>query len=109
MVKLTKWDSSKYLDSEEAIAEYLKAAFEDNDIHHITRALSNVAKARNMTELAKKMGVSRTGLYKTLSENGNPEFTTVLKLINALGLQITISNPKEQNLSVHYETSLKKT
>jgi probable addiction module antidote protein len=94
MVKLTKWDSSKYLDSEEAIAEYLKAAFEGNDIQHIIRALSNVAKARNMTELAKKMGVSRTGLYKTLSENGNPEFTTIQKLISALGLQITISSPK---------------
>ncbi|MDR0457231.1 MAG: putative addiction module antidote protein, partial [Treponema sp.] len=72
---------------------YLKAAFESGNIPEITRALSDVARARNMTDIAAKMGISRQGLYKTLSENGNPEFATIQKLIAALGLQMSIITP----------------
>ena len=81
------------MDNEEYISEYLKAAFESGDISEIIRALSDVARARNMTDLAEKMGISRQGLYKTLSENGNPEFATIQKLIAALGLQMSIVAP----------------
>ena len=89
-LKLKKWDVTEHMDNEEYISEYLKAAFESGDISEITRALGDVARARNMTELAEKMGISRQGLYKTLSENGNPEFATIQKLITALGLQMSI-------------------
>jgi probable addiction module antidote protein len=81
------------MDSEEYISEYLKAAFESGNIAEITRALADVARARNMTDLAAKMGISRQGLYKTLSEDGNPEFATIQKLITALGLQMSIIAP----------------
>ena len=89
-VKLKKWDVAEHMDNDEYISEYLKSAFESGDISEITRALSDVARARNMTDLAEKMGVSRQGLYKTLSGNGNPEFATIQKLITALGLQMSI-------------------
>ena len=92
-IKLKKWDVTEHMDNEEFISEYLKAAFESGNISEITRALSDVAHARNMTELAEKMGITRQGLYKTLSENGNPEFTTIHKLITALGLQMSITAP----------------
>ena len=92
-LKLKKWDVTEHMDNEEYISEYLKAAFESGDISEITRALGDVARARNMTELAEKMGISRQGLYKTLSENGNPEFATIQKLIAALGLQMSIIAP----------------
>ena len=92
-VKLKKWDATEHMDNEEYISEYLRAAFESGDISEITRALGDVARARNMTELAEKMGISRQGLYKTLSENGNPEFVTIQKLIAALGLQMSIIAP----------------
>ena len=92
-LKLKKWDVAEHMDNEEYISEYLKAAFESGDISEITRALSDVARARNMTDLAEKMGISRQGLYKTLSENGNPEFATIQKLITALGLQMSIIVP----------------
>jgi len=91
--KLKKWDVTEHMDNEEYISEYLKAAFESGDISEITRALADVARARNMTDLAEKMGISRQGLYKTLSENGNPEFATIQKLVTALGLQMSIANP----------------
>jgi probable addiction module antidote protein len=92
-LKLKKWDVTEHMDNEEYISEYLKAAFESGDISEITRALGDVARARNMTDLAEKMGISRQGLYKTLSENGNPEFATIQKLITALGLQLSIITP----------------
>ena len=92
-LKLKKWDVTEHMNNEEYISEYLKAAFESGDIPEITRALSDVARARNMTDLAEKMGISRQGLYKTLSENGNPEFATIQKLITALGLQMSIVTP----------------
>jgi len=92
-LKLKKWDVTEHMDNEEYISEYLKAAFESGDISEITRALSDVARARNMTDLAEKMGISRQGLYKTLSENGNPEFATIQKLIAALGFQMSIVTP----------------
>src|SRR5215469_13144974 len=92
-LKLKKWDVTEHMDNEEYISEYLKAAFESGDISEITRALGDVARARNMTDLADKMGISRQGLYKTLSENGNPEFATIQKLISALGLQMSIITP----------------
>jgi probable addiction module antidote protein len=92
-LKLKKWDVTEHMDNEEYISEYLKAAFESGNIPEITRALADVARARNMTDLAAKMGISRQGLYKTLSENGNPEFATIQKLITALGLQMSIITP----------------
>jgi len=92
-LKLKKWDVVEHMDNDEFISEYLKVAFESGDISEITRALNDVARARNMSELAAKMGISRQGLYKTLSENGNPEFATIQKLIIALGLQMSIISP----------------
>ncbi|MCL2791903.1 MAG: putative addiction module antidote protein [Spirochaetaceae bacterium] len=101
-LKLKKWDVTEHMDNEEYISEYLKAAFESGDISEITRALSDVARARNMTDLAARMGISRQGLYKTLSENGNPEFATIQKLITALGLQMSIIAPtKSPRKRVH--------
>jgi len=92
-LKLKKWDVTEHMDNEEFISEYLKAAFESGNISEITRALADVVRARNMTDLAAQMGISRQGLYKTLSENGNPEFATIQKLITALGLQMSIITP----------------
>ena len=92
-LKLKKWNVSEHMDNQEYISEYLKAAFESGDISEITRTLGDVARTRNMTELAEKMDMSRQGLYKTLSVNGNPEFATIQKLISALGLQMTIIVP----------------
>ena len=96
-LKLKKWDVTEHMDNDEYISEYLRVAFESGDISEITRSLSDVARARNMSDLALKMGISRQGLYKTLSENGNPEFATIQKLITALGLQISIVMPAKAN------------
>jgi probable addiction module antidote protein len=88
--KLTKWDSAELLKTEADISNYLEACFEDGDPQFITHALGVIAKARGMTQLAKDTGISREGLYKALTDNGNPEFSTVLKVFKALGLRLSL-------------------
>lgn len=88
--ELTRFDMADYLDSEEAIAEYLSLVIAENDSAAFVQALGTVARARNMTELAEKTGLNRESLYKALSGNINPRFETINKVINALGLQIKV-------------------
>jgi probable addiction module antidote protein len=83
------YDSAAYLDSDEAVAGYMDAAFETGDAAFIARALGTVARAKGMTQVAKDAGLSRESLYRALGDNGNPEFSTVLKVAKALGLRLT--------------------
>lgn len=85
-----KWDSAEHLRTEEDIAMYLDACMEDggDDPAFIAHALGVVARARNMSQLARDTGMTREGLYKALSGEGNPSFATVLKVAHALGLKL---------------------
>ncbi|MBD8872747.1 addiction module antidote protein [Rhodanobacter sp. DHB23] len=85
-----KWDSAEHLRTEEDIALYLDACMEDggDDPAFIAHALGVVARARNMSQLARDTGMTREGLYKALSGEGNPSFATVLKVARALGLKL---------------------
>jgi len=82
------WDAVEYLKTEEDMAAYLEAALEENDPTLVSAALGDIAKAKGMTDIAKKTGLGRESLYKALSREGNPEFSTVMKVINALGLKL---------------------
>lgn len=88
--KTTKWDSAEFLTDDTRIAAYLAAAFEEagDDSAFIAKALGTVARARGMTDLAKKTGMSRAALYKALSGEGNPEFGTILKVAGAMGYKL---------------------
>ena len=89
-VTVTKWDVVETLHNEEDYAGYLAAAFEDGDPRIIRSAIADVARARNMAALARDMGITTRGLYKTLSEDGNPEFSTIQKFLSAVGLKMTV-------------------
>jgi probable addiction module antidote protein len=84
-LKTKKYDVADYLDSDEMIAVYLDAAFESGDTSRIAEALGDVARARGMTKIAKATGLAREQLYKTLSAEGKPELSTVLKVMAAFG------------------------
>ena len=94
MLKLSKWDSAEHLKTEEDIALYLDACFEEaaDDAPFIAKALGTVARARGMTQLARDTGLGRESLYKALSGEGNPSFETILKVTRALGLRITVAH-----------------
>src|SRR5580693_1970721 len=82
------FDPAAYLDSPEAMLAYLEGAFADGDAGEIADALGVVARARGMSQLAEETGLTRQALYKALSNDGNPEFATVLKVIRALGFRL---------------------
>ena len=90
MVKFSRYETANYLRDEEDMALYLDACIDEDpgDGSLIRLALGDIAKARGMTQMAKDSGISRDGLYSALSPTGNPAFTTILKVIKALGLQL---------------------
>jgi probable addiction module antidote protein len=89
--KFSRYDVVDYLKSDEDIAAYLDACIEEagDDAAYIAAALGDIARARGMAQMAKDTGISREGLYKALSANGNPSLATVLKVVKALGLKLT--------------------
>ena len=93
-IKTRRWDSAKYLKTEEDMRLYLEACLEEapDDAAFIARALGVIARARGMTALARETGLGRDTLYKALSGEGNPSFSTVLKVTRALGLKLTFSH-----------------
>lgn len=92
--KITVWDAAQHLETQADIEAYLEAALEENDPQLIAAALGDIAKAKGMTQIAHKTGLGRESLYKALSAQGNPELSTVLKVINALGLQLQVRQGK---------------
>ena len=87
-LKTAPFDAAEVLDTEEAIEEFITAAFETEDRVSITKALGEVARANSMSQLARDVGMSRSALYRALSGDRNPEFATVLKVMKALGLTL---------------------
>ena len=82
------WDPAEHLETEEDMAAYLEAALEEGDSSLVAAALGDIARAKGMTQLARDTGLGRESLYKALSASGNPELTTLLKVVGALGLRL---------------------
>ena len=88
--KFSRWDAADDLKTEQDMTLYFEACLEEDpgDGSLIRAALGGIARARGMTQLAHDTGLTREGLYKALSAEGNPEFTTIIKVIKALGLRL---------------------
>lgn len=89
-VPTTPFDPAELLDSAEAQAEYLSLAMQDGDVAEVAHALGVVARARGMSNVARDAGLGRESLYKALSETGNPELGTVLKVLQGMGLRLAV-------------------
>ena len=90
-IKTRPFDPAAFLDSNEAIAAYLEEALDIGDPAFIADALGVVARARGMSQIAKESGLGRESLYKALSSDGNPEFGTVLRVLKALGMRLSVA------------------
>ncbi|AZB22083.1 putative addiction module antidote protein [Chryseobacterium manosquense] len=88
---ISKFDIADYLDSNEMIAEYLNVVLEEGDDSEIVVAIGNIAKAIGMTKIAEETGMSRPSLYKALSEGAKPQFSTIMKVLKAVGGQIRVN------------------
>ena len=94
MARTKPCDAARYLDSEEMIEAYLADAFEEGDASGIAAAIGNVARVRSMSALAEQAGLSREALYRSLSAEGNPAFSTIVKVMDALGMQLSVRSKK---------------
>jgi probable addiction module antidote protein len=95
MAKTVEFDAAEFLDSREAIADYLSEALETADPEFITVAIGTVARAQGMTDIARQTGLSRENLYRALGTEAKPEFGTVMKVLDALGVQLC-ARPKAE-------------
>ena len=94
-LQTTIWDAADFLGDAEMIADYLEVTLEDGDPALIAKALGSIARSKGMTEIAKKTGITREGLYKALSGDGDPKLSTFLGVIKSLGLKITVKPAQE--------------
>mgnify|MGYP001216227701 CR=1 FL=1 len=92
--KSKPFDAAEYLESNEAVATYLDEAMATGDAAYIVKAIGTVARARGMTQIAKDAQMSRESLYKSLGDDGNPEFATVLRVMAALGMRLSVEPEK---------------
>lgn len=90
-METSKFEIADYLDSNEMIAEYLNAVLEEGNEREILAAIGNVAKAIGMTKIAEQTGMSRPSLYKALSDGAKPQFSTIMKVLKAIGGQIRVN------------------
>jgi len=87
----SKFDIADYLDSNEMIAEYLNTVLEEGNDSDMITAIGHIAKAIGMTKIAEETGLSRTSLYKALSDGSKPQFSTIMKVLKAIGGQIQVN------------------
>jgi probable addiction module antidote protein len=90
MLKTTKWDIQKELQTREDVLYYLEAALEEDDAEFFLTALGDAARSEGMAQIAREIGVTREGLYTSLSAGGNPSLVTIMKVLQALGFRIRI-------------------
>ncbi len=89
----TPWDSAEFLEDDEARIEYLKAALAENDPELFAKAVGDVARAMGMTTVARGAQLGRPSLYKSLSGERDPRLGTVMRVLDALGIRLTVAPP----------------
>jgi probable addiction module antidote protein len=92
--KTRRWDAAAHLRTDADMAAYLNAALSEGDPSLVAAALGDIARAKGMTGVARKTGLGRESLYKSLSPEGQPELATVLKVVQALGLKLTAAHQR---------------
>jgi probable addiction module antidote protein len=90
MLKTTEWDPAKYINSKEDVLAYLEAALEENDTELLLSVIGDIARSKGMAQIAKELNVARESLYRSLSPEGNPSFSTVMQVLDILGFQLSL-------------------
>lgn len=93
-IETKAWNVQDHLNSPEEVAGYLEAIFEDGDPSLIAAGLGDIARSKGMSQIARETGISREGLYKALSADGDPKLSTLLGVLKALGLTISVQATK---------------
>ena len=90
-IVLTDWDMAEYIKTKKDVIAHLEVALAENDIPFLLSVVGDIARSEGMTKIARNLGMSREGLYRSLSPSGKPSFETVVKLLNLLGLRLSVN------------------
>ena len=88
--KTTVWDPAEHIKTKEDIIAYLEAALEENDTALLLAVIGDIARSKGMAQIAKDLNLARESLYRSLSQEGNPSFNTIAKVLDNLGFQLSI-------------------
>jgi probable addiction module antidote protein len=89
-VKTKVWDMAEHINTKEDVTAYLEAALEENDTALLLAVIGDIARSKGMVQIAKELNLARESLYRSLSQDGNPSFDTVAKVLDNLGYQLSI-------------------
>jgi probable addiction module antidote protein len=93
-ITFSKWDAAEIIETKEDVVAFLEAALGENDPDFLLSVIGDIARSKGMTQIARELGVTRKGLYKSLAPDGNPSFKTVFKLMDILGLRLKMELKK---------------
>ena len=89
-VKTTVWDMAEHINTKEDVIAYLEAAFEENDTALLFAVIGDIARSKGMAQIVRELNINRESLYHSLSLDGNPSFSTIVKVLDNLGFQLSI-------------------
>jgi len=89
-VTVADWDPAEVITTKEDVIAFLEGAIEENDPEFLLETIGQIARSKGMAQLAKELNVDRTGLYRSLSQDGNPYFITVFRVLDNLGFRLSI-------------------
>jgi probable addiction module antidote protein len=89
-VKTTVWDMAEHINTKEDVIGILEAALEENDMEFLFSVIGDIARSKGMAQIAKDLNLARESLYRSFSQDGNPSFSTVAKVLDNLGFQLSI-------------------
>ncbi|MCL1993026.1 MAG: putative addiction module antidote protein [Spirochaetes bacterium] len=98
-VAFKKWDPAEIIETKETAIVFLQCALEENDPECLLKTVGDICRSKGMTQIARELGVTRKGLYKSLAPDGNPSFKTVFRLLDLLGLSIKLEPKGVQGTS----------
>ena len=89
-VTFEKWDLADEIETREDVIGILEAAFEENDPEFLFKVIGDIARSKGMAQIAKDLNLNRESLYRSLSQEGNPSFVTIIKVLDILGFQLSV-------------------
>ena len=89
-VKTTVWDLADHINTKEDVIGILEAALEENDMEFLFRVIGDIARSKGMAQISRELNLARESLYRSLSQDGNPSFSTVVKVLDNLGFQLSV-------------------
>jgi probable addiction module antidote protein len=89
-IRVSDWDLADEIETREDVAGILEAAIEENDMEFLFKVIGDIARSKGMAQIARDLNLNRESLYRSLSQDGNPSFVTVAKVLDNLGFQLSI-------------------